>query len=109
MQIYHGTRPILSYQFEHNGRRLVYATDCSRIPDESLEKMKNCNVFIVDSLRHTEHPNHFSLSQALEAIEQINPERAFLTHLTHDLGHVATEAELPVRVRIATDNLELEI
>ena len=109
LQIFHGERPILSYQFERDGRRAVYATDCSRIPDESLERMKNCDVFIVDSLRHAEHPNHFSLSQALQVIEQINPERAFLTHLTHDLGHAATEAELPPRVRIATDNLELEI
>ena len=109
LQIFHGERPILSYQFDHNGRRAVYATDCSCIPPESLEEMKGCHVFIVDSLRHTEHPNHFSLSQALEAIEQIDPERAFLTHLTHDLGHAATEAELPARVRIATDNLEVEI
>ena len=109
LQIFHGERPILAYQFEHNGRRAVYATDCSRIPPESLDAMKGCDVFIVDSLRHTEHPNHFSLSQALEAIEQIDPGRAFLTHLTHDLGHAITESELPARVRIATDELELEI
>ncbi len=109
LQIFHGERPILSYQFEHDDHRLVYATDCSRIPDESLEAMKGCDVFIVDALRHTEHPNHFSLAQALEVIERINPQRAFLTHLTHDLGHAVTEAGLPARVRIATDNLELEI
>lgn len=109
LQIFHGERAILSYQFAHNGRRAVYATDCSRIPDESLETMKGCDVFIVDALRHTEHPNHFSLAQALEVIERINPERAFLTHLTHDLGHAVTEADLPARVRIATDDLELEI
>ena len=109
LQIFHGTRPILSYQFEHNNHRAVYATDCSAIPSESMETMKNCDVFIVDALRHAEHPNHFSLAQALEAIEKINPKRAFLTHLTHDLGHAVTEAALPARVRIATDNLELEI
>ena len=109
LQIFHGERPILSYQFERAGRRAVYATDCSRIPDESLQTMKDCDVFIVDALRHTEHPNHFSLAQALEAIEQINPTRAFLTHLTHDLGHAVTEKELPSRVRIATDDLEFEV
>ena len=109
LPIFHGTRPILSYQFAHRGRRAVYATDCSAIPDDTLEQMKNCDVFIVDALRHAEHPNHFSLSQALEVIEKINPTRAFLTHLTHDLGHAQTEAELPARVRIATDDLELEI
>ena len=109
LQIFHGERAILSYQFARDGRRAVYATDCSRIPDESLQAMKGCDVFIVDALRHAEHPNHFSLNQALEVIEQINPKRAFLTHLTHDLGHAQTEATLPPRVRIATDNLEFEI
>ena len=57
--------------------------------------MKGCDVFIVDSLRHTEHPNHFNLAQALDAIEKIDPERAFLTHLTHDLGHAATKPNCP--------------
>ena len=109
LPIFHGERPILSYQFAHNHRRAVYATDCSGIPDESLQRMKGCDVFIVDALRHAAHPNHFSLAQALEIIERIDPGRAFLTHLTHDLGHAATEKELPARVRIATDELELEI
>ena len=109
LPIFHGTRPILSYQFAYNGRRAVYATDCSAIPPETLAKVHDCDVFIVDALRHAAHPNHFSLSQALEIIEQINPARAFLTHLTHDLGHAQTEAELPARVRIATDGLEVEI
>ena len=109
LPIFHGERAITSYQFERAGRRAVYATDCSRIPDPSLEAMKNCDVFIVDSLRHTEHPNHFNLKQALAAIETIDPARAFLTHMTHDLGHAATEATLPDRVRIAYDGLELEV
>ena len=109
LPIFHGTRPILSYQFARDGRRAVYATDCSAIPDQSLVAMHGCDVFIVDALRHAAHPNHFSLSQALEIIQEIDPARAFLTHLTHDLGHAQTEAELPARVRIATDGLELEI
>ena len=109
LQIFHGERSILSYQFAHKGRRAVYATDCSRIPPESMEAMRGCDVFIVDALRHTEHPNHFSLAQALDAVEQIDPTRAFLTHLTHDLGHAETEADLPTRVRIATDGLEFEV
>lgn len=109
LQIFHGQRAILSYQFECAGRRAVYATDCSRIPPQSLEAMKNCDVFIVDSLRHTEHPNHFNLKQALEAVESIDPERAFLTHVTHDLSHAKVEATLPPRVRIAYDGLEIEV
>ena len=109
LPIFHGERAILAYQFECQGRRAVYATDCSRIPPESLEAMKGCDVFIVDSLRHTEHPNHFNLKQALEAVEIVNPGRAFLTHITHDLGHAVVEATLPPRVRLAYDDLEFEV
>lgn len=109
LQIFHGQRPILAYEFAKNGRRLVYATDCSRIPSESLERMKGCDVFVVDALRHVAHPTHFSVEQALEAIAQIGPGRAFFTHITHELGHAQTEATLPAGVQIAYDGLELGV
>ncbi|RYG70559.1 MBL fold metallo-hydrolase [bacterium] len=109
LQIVHGQRPILAYQFEKNGQRIVYATDCSHIPEESYEAMKGCDIFIVDALRHAAHPTHFSLSQALEAAEIIGPGRALFTHITHDLGHAETEATLPPHVRIAYDGLEISL
>ena len=100
---------IFAFQFTANNHRFVYASDCAAIPDESLELMRGCDVFVVDALRYTEHPNHFNITQALEAVEKINPKRAFFTHITHDLGHVQTEESLPERVRIAFDGLELEV
>lgn len=109
LQIWHGQRPIFAYEFSKEGQRIIYATDCSGIPDESLERMKGCEVFIVDALRHATHPNHFSVAQALEAVEKVGPERAFFTHITHELPHIETEATLPAHVRIAYDGLELEI
>lgn len=100
---------ILAFEFEKSGRRIVYASDCAQIPDDSLQRMKGCEIFIVDALRHTAHPNHFNIEGALDAIEKINPQRAFFTHITHDLGHEETEKELPERVRIAFDGLELNV
>jgi len=100
---------IFSYQFECDGHRFVYASDCAGIPDASLEQMRGCDAFVVDALRHTEHPNHFNIPQALEAVEKIGPQRAFFTHITHDLGHAQTEETLPDKVRIAFDGLELEV
>jgi phosphoribosyl 1,2-cyclic phosphate phosphodiesterase len=109
LPIQHGQRRIFSYEFSQNGRRIVYATDCSGIPGESLERMKGCDVFIVDALRHVKHPNHFSVSQALEAVEKVQPGRAFFTHITHDLPHVETEAGLPDGVKIGYDGLTIEV
>ncbi|HEX8464384.1 MAG TPA: MBL fold metallo-hydrolase, partial [Abditibacterium sp.] len=101
LPIFHGPRPIFAYEFQKAGRRLVYATDCSAIPNESMQRMKNCEVFVVDALRPIAHPNHFSVAQALDAIEKIRPNRAFFTHITHELGHAATEATLPPHVKMA--------
>lgn len=109
LPIFHGTRPIFAYEFEKAGKRIVYATDCSAIPDESLERMKGCEIFIVDALRQSAHPNHFSVSQALDATAKIAPHRAFFTHITHELGHAQTQATLPPDVELAFDELEVEI
>ncbi len=100
---------ILSWSFAGPTGRFVYASDCAAIPDDSLAAMHGADVFVVDALRHAEHPNHFNVAQALEAIERINPKRAFLTHITHDLAHAATEETLPERVRVAFDGMEVEV
>ena len=109
LPIFHGPRPIFAYEFEKSGKRIVYATDCSAIPDESLQRMKGCEIFIVDALRHSAHPNHFSVSQALEATQKIAPNRAYFTHITHELGHAETQATLPDGVELAFDGLELQV
>ena len=110
LPIFHGQREIFAYEFAQNGRRIVYATDCSRIPDETMERMKGCDVFIVDALRHAAHPNHFSLAQAIEAAQIVAPKMgAYFTHITHDLEHEATEKTLPPNVKIAFDGLELSL
>lgn len=100
---------ILAYLFEENGRRAVYASDCVGIPEASLERMKGCEVFIVDALRQNEHPNHFSVAQALDASRNIGAKQTFFTHITHELGHAETEKTLPDSVKVAFDGLELEI
>lgn len=109
LRIMHGQRSIFSYEFLCNGRRLVYATDCSFIPQDSQDRMRGCDVFVVDALRHSGHPNHFSVSQAIEASQAIAPGRAFLTHITHELSHQETEAELPPGISVAYDGLTLEV
>ncbi|MDQ3815545.1 MAG: MBL fold metallo-hydrolase, partial [Armatimonadota bacterium] len=101
--IYHGRREIFAYKFLCDGRSLVYATDCSGIPDESWGLLQNADVLILDALRHKPHPTHFSVAQALEAAEKLRPGRTWFTHMTHDLDHEATNASLPAGVELAYD------
>jgi len=88
---------------------LAYLTDCSGIPETSLPLLEGLDTLVIGAIRHEPHRSHFAVYQALEAIERIKPRRAFLTHISHRLDHVETEAALPPHVRLAYDGLELEV
>jgi phosphoribosyl 1,2-cyclic phosphate phosphodiesterase len=64
---------------------------------------------ILDALRHRPHPTHFSVSEALAAIERMQPQQTYLTHICHDLPHAATNQALPKGVELAYDGLQLTI
>jgi len=87
---------------------LTYITDAKTITEEEIEKIKGSKVLVVNALRRTEHISHFNLEQALELIARINPERAYLTHLSHLMGlHDEVSLELPDNVFIAYDGLKI--
>jgi phosphoribosyl 1,2-cyclic phosphate phosphodiesterase len=64
---------------------------------------------IIDALRHRPHPTHFSVSDALDVVRRLGAERAYFTHICHDLPHAETCAQLPRGVELAYDGLVLEI
>lgn len=103
--IWHGTLPILGFRFGG----LAYLTDCSRIPDPSWPLVAGVDTLVIGALRDDPHPTHFTVSEALDAVARIAPRRAFLTHMTHDLGHASTSARLPPGVQLAYDGLVLDV
>ncbi len=100
----HGTRPILGYRIGS----FAYLTDCSFIPDASWPLLEGVNTLIIDALRERAHSTHFNVEQALAAAARIGAERTYFTHISHDLGHIATCARLPQGVELAYDGLILE-
>ena len=103
--LFHGLLPVLGFRFGP----FAYLTDCNRIPDESWTLLKGIRVVILDALRHRPHSTHFSVSEAIAVSERLGVERAYLTHICHDLPHAATSAELPASVELAYDGLTLDI
>jgi phosphoribosyl 1,2-cyclic phosphate phosphodiesterase len=101
----HGNSRILGFRFND----AAYLTDCSAIPPESMERLRNLRLLIIDALRFRPHPTHFNLEGALEAIKQIAPERALLTHLSHEFDHQEVEATLPPHVRLSYDGQAVEV
>ena len=104
--VWHGQLPVLGFRMG----RFAYVTDCSRIPDESWPLLAGVETLILGALRDEPHPTHFTVAEALEAIARIAPARAYLTHMTHELGHHrTTNARLPAGVELAYDGLVLDV
>ena len=100
----HGPRPILGFRIG----AFAYLTDCSAIPDASWPLLAGVRTLVIDALRDRPHPTHFSVAEALDAVQRIAPERAYFTHIAHDLPHAATNARLPRGVELAYDGLVLD-
>lgn len=109
IRVFHGKLPILGYRIG----KLAYITDCTCIPEEEYEKLKGIDTLIIDALRWKEHPTHWSVEQAMEAVERIKPNKTYFTHMSHDIGlHDETNkilAGYKHNVQLAYDNLIIEI
>lgn len=102
----HKDLPILAFRVGE----MAYFTDANFIAPEELEKLKGVKVMVINALRREKHFSHFSLPEALEVIDKVQPERAYLTHISHEMGlHSEVEKTLPQGVFLAYDNLEVEI
>jgi phosphoribosyl 1,2-cyclic phosphate phosphodiesterase len=103
--LFHGRLPVLGFRIG----TFAYLTDCNRIPDESWALLDGVRTVILDALRHRPHSTHFSIGEAIDVVGRLRAERAYFTHICHDLGHAATNAQLPSGVQLAYDGLVLTI
>jgi phosphoribosyl 1,2-cyclic phosphate phosphodiesterase len=101
----HGRMPILGFRFGD----FAYLTDTNHVPDESLPLLAGVRTIILDALRHRPHPTHFTVAEALAAASRMAARHTYLTHICHDLPHVATNESLPSGVELAYDGLSFEI
>ena len=104
--VQHGTLPIYGYRWG----KIAYLTYVKTIEEESIEKLQNLDLLIINALRIEEHPSHLSLEESLSYIEKIKPKKAYLTHISHLLGfHDEVEKTLPKNVHLAYDQLTLNV
>jgi len=103
--VWHGRMPVTAFRFG----KMAYVTDCSAIPEETMERLKGLDLLVLDALRFEPHPTHFSIPEALEVIEALAPKKALLTHLCHDVDHERTDLDLPDHVSLAYDGLEIHL
>jgi phosphoribosyl 1,2-cyclic phosphate phosphodiesterase len=112
-----GAIPIRTFDQEHGPIRSVgyrfgdvaYSPDVSDLPPEALPALSGLKLWIVDALRWTPHPTHFTVEKALAWIAELKPERAILTNLHVDLDYATLAAQLPDNVEPAYDGMRVAV
>ena len=101
----HGNIPALGYRIGE----AAYTPDVSDIPTESWPFLENLDLWIIDGLRYTGHPSHFSVNDALAWIDRFKPRRAVITNMHADLDYEVLRQSLPSHVVPAYDGMRLTL
>lgn len=106
IEVMHMNLPVLGFRIKD----FTYITDANFITEREKEKIKNSKVLVINALRREKHVSHYTLTEALEVIAELNPEQAYIIHLSHQMGkHEEVNRELPSNVRCAYDGLQIEL
>ena len=101
----HGNIPALGYRIGN----AVYTPDVSDIPPESWPALEQLDLWIIDGLRYTAHPSHFSVDDALSWIDRFKPRRAVITNMHVDIDYEELRRRLPDNVVPAHDGMRLTL
>ncbi len=107
----HGSFDTLGVVLEEasSGKKLAYFTDCDSVSDEAVVLAKGSDIVVLDALRKKPHRSHMSIDEAVAATKRIGAKQTYLIHMAHEIQHSVVDAQLPVGVNLAYDNLVLEV
>ena len=106
IEVMHHKMPVFGFRVND----FTYITDASFISDEEKQKIAGSKVLVINALRKSSHISHFSLEEALRVVDEVKPEAAYITHLSHFMGlHDDVEQALPANVFIAYDGLRVKM
>jgi phosphoribosyl 1,2-cyclic phosphate phosphodiesterase len=106
IEVLHYKLPVFGYRVGD----FTYITDANYISEEEKNKVRGSKVIVLNALQIREHISHFTLQEAIDLLEELQPERAYLTHISHSMGeHRDVEKKMPGYIRLAYDGLTLEL
>lgn len=104
---------VIHYRLPVFGFRIgdfTYITDAKSISAKELEKVKGSKLIVLNALQKEAHISHFTLSEAVTLLMELNPQKAFLTHISHRMGTYAeVQRTLPDFIQLAFDGLSFEL
>jgi phosphoribosyl 1,2-cyclic phosphate phosphodiesterase len=86
---------------------VAYCTDVSAINNEIISNLQNLKYLIIGALQYKPHISHLSVSQALDFIAEVKPEKAYFTHMHNKLDYNKLKDSLPNNIEPAYDGLTL--
>lgn len=102
VRVFHYRLPVYGFRIGN----FAYITDANYIPEESKEKLYGVKHMVINALRKEKHISHFSLREAIDVIREISPKKAYITHISHQMGlHKEVSKELPPEIVLAYDGL----
>ncbi|MCH7408631.1 MBL fold metallo-hydrolase [Belliella sp. DSM 111904] len=106
IEVMHYRLPVLGFRIGD----FTYITDAKTIAGDELEKIKGTKTLVINALQRTHHISHFTLDEAIQLIETLQPQQAYLTHISHKLGnHEEVEKLLPDHIKLAYDGLKIDV
>ena len=101
----HGKGFSLGYRFDN----IAYSTDVNNLPDESMKKLENLDLWIVDCVRYEPHYSHSHFDQTMTWINKLKPKKAILTHMGHWLDYNELNSKCPQNVEPGIDGMVITV
>lgn len=102
LRVFHYKLPVYGFRIGN----FAYITDANYIPEETKEKLFGVKYLVINALRKEKHISHFCLREALDFIREISPRKAYITHISHQMGrHIEVSETLPPGIMLAHDGL----
>jgi phosphoribosyl 1,2-cyclic phosphate phosphodiesterase len=105
IDVMHGPIKILGYRFGN----AAYVTDASSVPEESLAKLRDLDVLVLNALRYEPHPTHLSVAESIALAGRLRPRVTCFTHMCHRLMHAEASRRLPPGIEFAYDGLVIDV
>lgn len=106
LPVVHGKVNVLGYRLND----LAYLTDVKEIPEATKELIRGSEVLVLSGLRwKPKHPTHMTIPEAVAMADELEIPQTYLIHMNSYVDHEESNKRLPDHVRLAYDQLTLDL
>lgn len=86
---------------------LAFVTDIKNYSEEMFSHLEGCKTLIISAISWKNSTAHLTVDEAVSFGKKVKAESIFITHIGHDLEHVATNRQLEGKAYLTYDGMEL--